>query len=319
MSHFLYVPCPECVKKNGFKANFVQYKLLNDTGILEFYCSEGHKNNVIVQNFDFEILFGMALESMCDEYYRDAVFNFASALERCREFAIELICYEKKISVEDYKKFWKIMTNQSERQLGAFVALFLLRFGVTYKTSDEMTRIRNGVIHKGSFVSLDDAKNYGDYVLDEIQKIIGVLVLNIDKKTFLDFTLQKLKEKKVTTGTGICTTINLGIFSFRTATDKELEIESKLKEYSKAHSEEYSKMVQKANASGKILSIDNSGALVLKNAEDIFLRQEDEKYVNAYKNLGEAIESYRFKKQHYEMAERGNVELLEIRRLKGIG
>lgn len=75
----------------------------------------------------------------------------------------------------------------------------------------------------------------------------------------------------------------------------------------------------KANSFGKILSIDNSGTLVLKEAEDIFLRQEDKKYVNAYKNLGEAIESYRFKKQHYEMAERGNVELFEIRRLKGTG
>ncbi len=38
----------------------------------------------------------------------------------------------------------------------------------------------------------------------------------------------------------------------------------------------------KANSFGKILSIDNSGALVLKEAEDIFLRQENEKYVKAY-------------------------------------
>jgi len=301
MSRFIYVSCPEC----GFIRSHIQYKLHNDPGILEYKCIKNHVNNVVVQNFDFEILLGMAIESMCDEYYREAVFNFASALEKCREFALGL-------SKKEYSKFWKCIKNQSERQLGTFVGLFLFRFGINFSLNEPMQNIRNNVIHKGTIVLYEEAEKYGEYVLKEIQNIISELVLNVDKKIFNDFKVYKLTEKTKEIKKGQITTIDLGILSFGTTTDEEEQNKQRLRTYARLHEEEYKKMVYKANSIGKVLNVNEKNELVLVDAPDPFARQQDEKYVPAYNSLSQAIEHYNLIKQHYELAEQGKVKPIKI-------
>ncbi len=317
MSRFIYVPCVECGGEMGFANNSVQYKLHNDTGLLTFVCSEGHTNNVVVQNFDFEILLGMALESMSEGYYRDAIFNFASALERCREFAIELICFEKGLSSEKYTKLWNCMKNQSERQLGAFISLFSLRFDIDFVENDNMQKIRNDVVHKGKIIKRGRATTYGEYVLSKIQNIVATLMLNVDKKTFSDFVLKKNETKAAQVKNGSIITMHMGIISFRTATDEELAAEKKLGEYSRSHPQEYAAMACRANTVGKSLCVNNKNELVLIETPDPFLRNPGEKYVGS-KNLEQAIKSYMSIKQHYNMAESGRVKGTEIRTLEDV-
>jgi hypothetical protein len=65
-------------------------------------------------------------------------------------------------------KAWKLMANQSERQIGAFVILHLLEMGTPPLLDEKMAKFRNDVIHKGVFPSKSSAYSYGKWAFEFI-------------------------------------------------------------------------------------------------------------------------------------------------------
>ncbi len=71
---------------------------------------------------------------------------------------------------------WKEMSRQSERQLGAFLVLYL------YLTKDsygllkrKMIEQRNDIIHRGKLPSKQEAIEFGKYAFDSINHILCIL------------------------------------------------------------------------------------------------------------------------------------------------
>jgi hypothetical protein len=60
------------------------------------------------------------------------------------------------------RKSWKLISSQSERQLGAYIFVFAATFrDVAPTLSNQMTELRNNVIHKGILPEKHEAVEFG--------------------------------------------------------------------------------------------------------------------------------------------------------------
>ncbi|KGB24044.1 hypothetical protein AtDm6_1455 [Acetobacter tropicalis] len=147
-----------------------------DDGVIEIKCEYGHHTVIIIQQEKFEILSQMAIRAIVDGYYRDAIASFSGSLERLYEFFVRTICRKHRIYDSHFATSWKEMSNQSERQLGAFIALHLLETGQPPKLlSHKNTNFRNSIIHKGTFPSRDKTVQFGQAVLDCALPLVKLL------------------------------------------------------------------------------------------------------------------------------------------------
>ena len=81
---------------------------------------------------------------------------------------------ENNISEDNLSAAWKYVSNQSERQLGAFVFLYVQEFGKSpILLNNTSTQFRNEVIHKGKIPTKAEALKYGQSVLDVMRPIIA--------------------------------------------------------------------------------------------------------------------------------------------------
>jgi len=175
------VHCLQCTEKEkGFVPGRVPF---SDDLVLEFACPNGHRTLISIQAHRFDALISVATDALIDECHMEAVSSFNSALERFYEFYLEYRALCSGLPVADYAKVWKLLSNQSERQLGAFILEFLLhkkhapdlihekklRPGIT------CVQFRNNVIHKGYYPTYDEALSFGQHVLDFIVPILEAM------------------------------------------------------------------------------------------------------------------------------------------------
>lgn len=167
--------CSTCNDPNN-PLNIVE---LTDENVYQTKCSRGHIATTLILLQKFEILFEMGAVALIDGYHREAVSNFASSLERFLEFYIDVMLIEEGVTHDEFKKSWKLVANQSERQLGAFVFLYLTKNkqSVTY-LSDKAINFRNKVIHKGYIPTFDETCDYGQAVLSFVDPILNDLKVN---------------------------------------------------------------------------------------------------------------------------------------------
>lgn len=310
-------PCMKCCEtpiNNGDVPDLTMYEMLTpDDGVIAFQCKNGHKNAIIVQEQPFEILLEIAIENIIDKYYREAIFNFAAAQERCFEFFNELVLFEKGVNDILYKDLWKIYRNSSERQLGAFYSLYLMRFGKNFKYNENQTNIRNNIIHKGKIATKEITFEYGRYVLENIYTIIESITENILPDMILNFKLQKigknLSKAKIQKDINISSASG-SIISWSCMTDEECEQQKKLAQYSKLHQEEYAQKATKANSYGnKKLYINEKNELVLIDTSVSKMKTGNPRY-RGRKNLEDLIDdvkkirrlSTEIKSDHVEQA-----------------
>jgi len=147
-----------------------------DDGVLEATCNRGHRTFTIIQQLKFELLSDMAIKAIVDGYYRDAVASFAGALERLHEFFFRATCRKQGVDAPTFDRAWKEMSNQSERQLGAFIGAHLVETGQSPKLLHQnQTKFRNDVVHKGMFPARDDTVRFGQAVLECALPILRLL------------------------------------------------------------------------------------------------------------------------------------------------
>jgi hypothetical protein len=180
------------------------YSELRDSGIAIDTCSKGHKFAVVHQCQKFELLFESGALALLDGYPREAVSSFAAALERMFEFYIKIIARKKSIPVETFKKAYKELSKQSERQFGAFCLLYLLETGEAFNMPSNkidlaeekvaIVEFRNKVIHQGVTPTSEQATEYGARILEIMNSVLAPL-LSTNKKLIREYVLEQFQIK----------------------------------------------------------------------------------------------------------------------------
>jgi len=172
----LFFHCLECAAGAPKPSlNFAFLDIRND-GLYEFTCPKGHKIVNALQEQKFEILFEIGAHAVLDGYYREAVSSFSASLERFYEFYVKVICLSRGIDDSQIQNAWNGISRQSERQLGAFIYVFLVETGQTPQIlSNREREFRNKVIHKGRIPEMNEAIEYGQKVLDLILQVLNDL------------------------------------------------------------------------------------------------------------------------------------------------
>ncbi len=188
----------------------------NDENLYQIKCSKGHISNTRLQNEKFELLFDIAALALIDGYTKECASTIASSLERFIEYYIKVIAIKKKVEVKNYLNAWRLLSKQSERQLGAFYLLQLSEYGETkFVIADKWITFRNRVIHQGYIPSSSETIEYGEYVLAMIFAILKHLKENdIDsliKAQLLDFFKngERITEQQIRSSANIPTIIGL--------------------------------------------------------------------------------------------------------------
>jgi hypothetical protein len=95
----------------------------------EIVCPNGHRFSANILYHEFQKLFEMAINALLDNYYREAIGSFAASYERFMELFVRIVVKSNGVADDELARGWKKVARQSERQLGAFIFLFLLEFG----------------------------------------------------------------------------------------------------------------------------------------------------------------------------------------------
>lgn len=190
----LLIPCMECLKDTGQPDRWLAHVEFRDDGRYEVLCRFGHRSVTIIQEAKYEVLFEIGANAIIDGYYREGVASFAAALERFYEFAATVILEDAKAQRDIVLASWKLVSTSSERQLGAFIFLWLSRFNEAPSVlRPRSVEFRNDVVHKGKIPSREEAIAFGDAVLEvilpKLRRMRQELSESVHKATF--YTLKK--------------------------------------------------------------------------------------------------------------------------------
>ncbi|WP_427837893.1 hypothetical protein ABUS21_12135 [Acinetobacter baumannii] len=165
--------CTTCFQNGQDGVKSVESIDLNDTGRFKLICKNGHTTIVFLNHQKFQILFEIGINAIIDGYYREAVSSFTSSLERFYEFFSKVICITRGIEWTAIEDTWNSVSKQSERQIGAFIFLYLLEFrNKPSLLPNNKIEFRNNVIHKGEIPCREKAIAYGQAVLDVIRPLL---------------------------------------------------------------------------------------------------------------------------------------------------
>ncbi len=169
----MMLACPECHPGLTGILPTLQHVEVTDNGYYLLTCVYGHKALIVNQQQKFEILFENGAHALIDGYYRESILSFTASLERFYEFFIRLINRAYKTDLKILDTVWKHVVSQSERQLGAYIFLYLH----TFKENPQLLHsskvsLRNNVAHKGYIPTKDEALEYGQAVLNIISDVI---------------------------------------------------------------------------------------------------------------------------------------------------
>lgn len=180
------------------------YELTND-----FKLRDGAEEKQLA-HLKFQLLFEYGVLAYLDGYYRESVSSIMASLERFFEVIIQTISDEFKIDKSDFTKTWGIVKKQSERQVGAYFFLYLLKMEQAPKDiySNKMqtakkviSNFRNEVIHNGYFPTKEETF--------ELIKIIFEYITMTIKELYPNATLRDNLYKKIKGGVSINIMIKL--------------------------------------------------------------------------------------------------------------
>lgn len=169
----LVLQCGSCTQIHGLaeggvipEKREIMTAELRDDGLYDVTCPQEHRNLVALRNLKFEVLFQSGAMALLDGYVREAVSSIAAALERFYEFYIRVMLLKHNIQSQDLDRTWKMVASKSERQLGAFLFLYLLENNKAANLiANKHINFRNDVIHNGYIPSNEKVIDYGEQVL----------------------------------------------------------------------------------------------------------------------------------------------------------
>jgi hypothetical protein len=150
---------------------------LNDDGAYVLTCDFGHEIRFALQNLRYELLYESGIVAMLCGFHRETVASIASALERFFEFVTHAILAHRSVDDEPSRAAWKEVASQSERQVGAFLYLYLAEFKRAFTTPNgrrpykKLSEFRNDVIHKGHIPSRTQTEEYARDVYEIVRAV----------------------------------------------------------------------------------------------------------------------------------------------------
>lgn len=175
---------------------------------------KGHNTAVLLQHQKFEILLNSAANALFDGYTIEAASSFSSAHERFLEFATRVLCEKDTISSNAFGETFSQVKNFSERQIGAFLFLFLTHFGEAYKLNTKIKELRNKYIHQGYIPKPEEVTKFGEMIYTEIVSISIKLREKFSNEISNVVSVDLLaKQASVKSGVRIATTAGGNLFS----------------------------------------------------------------------------------------------------------
>lgn len=177
------LPCFECLRTTGnLHSDPIEVEVVSD-GPMTGRCPHGHETPLAIQNQDFELLFDLGCMALLDGYSREAVTSMAASLERACMFYVRCIFSETihRDKKEGHKvqaleePFLALTSRQSERQLGAFLALYAINEKEQLPTlAPKWVEFRNDCVHKGRVPTSARVLEYAEAVLTILDQIVAV-------------------------------------------------------------------------------------------------------------------------------------------------
>lgn len=167
---------PEPPDSNGMPllTDIWQVRVGNDN-VVPQTCPQGHEFVIRLQAHKYQVLFESAALAFKDGYYRESMASAATAIERAREHYV-LMAVGMRSGIEQAKKMWKALGKFSERQYGAFVAVYSDREGEPPPALEKvriggknMIELRNDAVHNGYIPTEQEAQDYLAAALAHLQ------------------------------------------------------------------------------------------------------------------------------------------------------
>lgn len=188
-----FTMCHECLKTFE-DDSFIVFDF-NDDLIVDIKCPMGHSYKARINDKKFELFLQSGAVAFINEYYHEALFNFIVARERFFEFCIRFFCKKLDIKIDVVEKNFKHIENSSERQIGAFLFLYLLHFKKSYPFKmDDVAKVRNGLFHKGKIYSPKEVKETCKLIYDEIYEVVEQLVLDTGDLDLFHILTSKIQD-----------------------------------------------------------------------------------------------------------------------------
>ncbi len=240
----LRINCMACLQADGKPSDEAASVEMRDDGIYSFTCRRGHKTTTATQAQKFEVLFDLGALALLDGYTREAVTSMAASIERFFEYYSQVISLKHGVALETLTQAWKPVSKQSERQVGAFLFLYLLenkraldpfilesRFSkqVDGKDPRTLTKFRNDVVHNGYIPSSELVLAYGDLIYQFVYRLIKEL-----RSTSHEYMLKAAfhhvgKASALADGTGITTMLTPTLISLGLANPPAITFAEALK------------------------------------------------------------------------------------------
>ncbi len=149
----------------------------NESGYYSFTCAHGHVHDIVTGSMLFELLAETAMQAIVDGYYRDAIASFAASYERALQFYIDVVARARATSPATFDATWKLVSSQSERQIGMYAGVYLLENNaVPPLLAQKHVAFRNRVIHQGYLPSEAEAVLFGQAVVDLLQPLLNAMM-----------------------------------------------------------------------------------------------------------------------------------------------
>lgn len=278
----IFMTCMHCMREQMQQKKIVEspnvaYRLFVQTDKpIIFTCENGHRNQIFIQDFSFDLLLQWAFNDFNNKNIGGAVANFSSSLERFMELVYKIMMANQGFSYDEIEEHWKSLAKRSERQLGAFLSLYFISFHsqpFTLKEYESFAKIRNDSLHNGEKNYLK-TKKYGEYVISVIHDTIEVLLNNVPTDV-----IQQVRMSVTPLVQGIpVTTLYSSLVSWEFSSDEVKEIEKKLGQFSRTNGQEYAKMASRATKEQKRLFVDSNGKLQLVSNEFYEEKNKNRKY-----------------------------------------
>jgi hypothetical protein len=175
----LPIPCIECAKSTTQNNATLYLHEIEDTGIYNFDCLNGHNITACLQEERFEVLYELAANAIIDGYYREAIASFTGSLEAFREFYLRVAGFKAGVPFDRYHEAVKSIFKFSERVLGAYTVVYAMQHkGAPPELPQRDIELRNQVIHAGKFPTREEALLYGQNVGNTIHPVLTHLKKN---------------------------------------------------------------------------------------------------------------------------------------------
>lgn len=146
-----------------------------DDFVARGHCPHGHKYIGYITKERYDVLYESAVLSFLMGFELEAVIGFAASLERAQELFTLAALRSIQLDLKIIEKMWRQVSRQSERQLGAFLAQWLITTKCNFEINQVMIEFRNKVVHRGHIPLHEEARSYASWVNDRLFDIIEVM------------------------------------------------------------------------------------------------------------------------------------------------